>query len=823
MTTFTIALAGNPNVGKSTLFNSLTGSRQHVGNWPGKTVEKKEGRTIINGTEILVVDLPGTYSLTAYSIEEIIARDFIVNERPNAVVAVVDAANLERNLYLVAQIIELEMPVIVALNMADLAQKRGIQIDPQALSKRLGGTPVIETVGNRGIGLDALKEAIFAAGTRQAAEIVTQVHYGPKVEEEISTLHAQIESDAALSEHYNPRWLAIKLLEDDTAIREAMQAAGQHDLLHAADAANEHIFNATGDDVETLIADRRYLFIAEVVGEAVVRRQQHAATLSDKLDAILTHRIWGLPIFLLLMWIVFQFTANVSAPFLDWVDGVIGGPITNWAAALLEALSLDGTWVAALAIDGVIAGVGGILVFVPVLMFLYLAIAILEDSGYMARAAFVMDRVMRAMGLHGKSFLPMIVGFGCTVPAIYATRTLENERDRKLTGFLTTFMSCGARLPVYVVFGAAFFGANSGNLVFGMYVLGIVVALIVGYVMKHTIYRNEPPPPFVLELPPYRTPNLRSMWTMIWERTGGFLRKAGTIILVSSIVIWFLMALPVSSDDGEFNDVRAEDSIFGTVSGALAPVFEPAGFGSWEASGSLITGFIAKEVVIGTMSQIYVDEADPAADETDEPDEPRPSFGEDLSEIVLTFGEASILTVQETVNIVPRTANLVPFVQVGEADWLAEGDVLGDYLATLESGAGVADAEDELVTALEDADVDDAAEQVAALRARFEAGDDTSELEGTLAGALDEESTTDLEKALVGAFNDSAGSSTRGDLAALAFNVFVLLYVPCMVAVAAMRQEFGWRWMFYQIAFTSILAWAAAVVIFQGGLLLGLG
>jgi len=821
MTAFTIALAGNPNVGKSTLFNSLTGSRQHVGNWPGKTVEKKEGRTVIKDTEILVVDLPGTYSLTAYSLEEIIARDFIVNEHPNAVVVVVDAANLERNLYLVAQVLELDVPGIVALNMSDIAHSRGVKINTEALSRRMGGIPVIETVGSRGIGLENLREAIHTIGNQRQG-VLTQIDYGPDVEQEIHTLQGEIEKVPALQALYHSRWLAIKLLENDTAVAQALQAGGHGALLKAVQATNARIEAASGDDTETIIADRRYRFIAEVVGGAVTRPKEKISTVSDRLDAVLTHRLWGLPIFLLLMWLVFQFTANVSAPFLDWVDGVITGPFTNWAAAILEALSLEESWLGALVIDGIIAGVGGVLVFVPVLMFLYLAIAILEDSGYMARAAFVMDRVMRLMVLHGKSFLPMIVGFGCTVPAIYATRTLENERDRKLTGFLATFMSCGARLPVYVVFGAAFFGTSSGNLIFAMYVLGIAIALLVGFVMKRTIYRNDPPPPFVLELPPYRIPNLRTLWTMMWERTSGFVRKAGTTILAASILIWFLMALPMDSNKGTFNDVRAEDSVFGSVSGAIAPVFEPAGFGSWEASGSLITGFVAKEVVVGTMSQIYVDEADPAATEEGE-EEPRPSFGEDMGSIARTFGEASILTVQETVNIAPRTLNLIPFVNLSEADWLAEADVLGEYVAAVSSGSDTADAEADLITALEDADVADAAEQVAVLKEQIETEQNTSELEDELAAALDEEDTTDLENALVGAFSAATGSSDKGRLAAVAFNIFVLLYVPCMVAPAAMRQEFGTRWMLYQFGFTLALAWFAAVIVYQGGLLLGLG
>jgi ferrous iron transport protein B len=737
-----VALAGNPNVGKSTIFNALTGSRQHVGNWPGKTVEKKEGRLRLDSQDVVVVDLPGTYSLTAYSIEEIISRDFIVNERPSAVVAVVDAANLERNLYLVTQILELEVPVIVALNMTDIARSRGVGIDTRLLSERLNGMPVIETVGNAGIGIDDLKAAVLAAPS--VSEPV-QIQYGEALEREITQLAAAIEQIPALAQTYRPRWLAIKLLEDDEEITGRLEADGYTPLLEMADAAAERVEAATDEDAETLVTDRRYAFIQSVVSGALTRPRQALETTSDKIDRVLTHRYYGVPIFLLLMWIVFQITANVSAPFIDWVDGLIGGPITNWTLGLLGAVGLGGTWFEALLVDGVIAGVGGVLVFVPVLISLYLAIGVLEDSGYMARAAFVMDRVMRAMGLHGKSFLPMLVGFGCTVPAVYATRTLENEDDRKLTGFLVTFMSCGARLPVYVVIGAAFFGASAGNLIFGMYLLGIAVALLTGWALKRTIYRNKPPQPFVMELPPYRTPRPLDVWRQTWERTSSFVRKAGTIILATSMVIWLLMALPVG-DSGSFNDVAPEDSVFGTVSETVSPVFAPAGFGEWQASGSLITGFIAKEVVVGTMSQIYVGET--AAEDT----EPAPTFAEDAVGIGTSFVEASVLTAQELVNIVPRTVNLLPFVNMPEANFL---------------GAGGA-----------------------------------------------EDDTTALESALTQVFTP---------LTAVAFTVFVLLYTPCMVTVAAMRHEFGTRFMLYQVAYTFAIAWLAAVVVYQGGTLLGFG
>lgn len=739
-----VALAGNPNVGKSTIFNALTGAHQHIGNWPGKTVEKKEGLVTIDGHEIMVVDLPGTYSLAAYSVEEIITRDFILHDRPDLVVAVVDASNLERNLYLVCQILELGTPVMVALNMSDTAKNRGLRIDAAQLSRQLNGAPVVETVGNRGIGLESLKAALGRASAAQPERLL--LNYGAEIEAEIAALQAQIETGPALPRKYPPRWLAIKLLENDPDINAQLQEAGRTKLLGAAQAAIARITEALGDDPETLITDRRYQLIGDVVAGAVTRPQNSLETASDRADRIVTHRIWGVPIFLLLMWLVFQFTANVSAPLVDWVDGLVSGPITHWATALLTLLGLGDSWIRSLLVDGVIAGVGGVLVFVPLLFFLYFAIALLEDSGYMARAAFVMDRVMRVIGLHGKSFLPLLIGFGCTVPAVYATRTLENEHDRKLTGFLATFMSCGARLPVYVVFGTAFFGAQAGNLIFGLYLLGIVVALVTGLVMQRTVYRGSAPQPFVMELPPYRMPNPRTMWRQIWERTRGFVRKAGTIILACSVGVWLLLAIPRSSNLSDFNAVAPQDSLFGAVSGALAPIFAPAGFGSWQASGALVTGVVAKEVIVSTMNQVYVGGAAPAAAE-----EALPTFGADVAGALRSLGNAAVLTVQEVVNIVPRTVNLIPGVHMPAANFLNTPETAED--------------------------------------------------------------TSALNAALTSAFTP---------LAAVAFTVFILLYVPCMTATAAVRHEFGSRWMLYQLGYTSAVAWIGAVLVYQGGLLLGL-
>lgn len=745
--TKTIALAGNPNVGKSTLFNALTGSRQHVGNWPGKTVEKKEGQLRIGDQEILVVDLPGTYSLTAYSIEEIITRDFIVNDKPTAVIAVVNAANLDRNLYLVTQIIELDIPVIVALNMTDVAKRRGIAISLKGLSERLGGIPVVETVGTRSEGLEDLIDAISMVLKYPHTGNI-QTNFTGVLKEEIENLKVEIEGQELLRETYRSGWLATKLLENDQVVIGKLESLGAVDLLEIAQNARERIEVHSGEDPEILIADQRYQFVDQVIDSAVEHPRETITTRSEKIDDIVTHRIWGLPIFLLLMWFVFQFTSSISAPFLDWVDVFINEFIFKWAGTALDVLGFGGTWFYSLITEGIIAGVGGVLVFVPVLLFLYLALAVLEDSGYMARAAFVMDRVMRWMGLHGKSFLPMIIGFGCTVPAVYATRTLANEKDRKLTAFLATFMSCGARLPIYVVFGAAFFGTASGNLVFGMYALGILVALATGFVMKRTIYKSQPPAPFVMELPPYRLPRPKDVWNQMWERTRGFLIKSGTVILGVSLALWLLMAIPAHPDMGQFSQVRASDSLFGRISGLIAPAFKPAGFGTWQSTGSLMTGILAKEVVVSTMSQIY-------AGESHLDREISSSFSEDLVSVGVDFGQAALLTIQETINIIPRTINLIPFVDVGEVSFFPdEGDV---------------------------------------------------------------EDTTRLENSLINAYSVSAGSPEAGSIAAVAFNVFVLLYVPCMAAVGAMRQEFGSRWMWAQIIYTLTLAWVAAVVVFQVG------
>ena len=565
-----------------------------------------------------------------------------------------------------------------------------------------------------------------------------QINYGDVLEKEILKLKEAIENKDGLNINRDSRWLAIKLLEDDENVIAAFEetSAGK-EILDMKAKSFAYLQDRFGEDVDTLFADKRYGWINGLVKESVKKTTKDRLSTSDKIDKFATNRILGIPIFLAMMWIVFKITTDVASPFMDWVDGVISGPITNWIGAILGWIGLGGTWVEGMFIDGIVAGVGGVMVFVPVMMALYLALAVLEDSGYMARAAFVMDRFMHALGLHGKSFLCMIVGFGCTVPAVYATRTLENEKDRILTGLLVPFVSCGARLPVYVLFASIFFPENSGNVIFWLYVTGILMAVVVGFVLSKTIFKKEEASPFVMELPPYRVPTLKNIWFHMWERTSAFVKKAFTIIMVTSIILWFLMMIPVSGN-GTFTDSEIGDSAFAAVSNVIAPVFKPAGFGSWQASGSLITGFVAKEVVVSTFAQEF------EIEEAEEEGEPT-TFLEDVQEVVVSFVGATV----DTIKSIPLIVGIDLF----------EGE--------------------------------------------------------------EEAETPELNTAVGEHFEEISGG--HGALASIAFMVFVLLYTACMVVVAAQRQEFGSKWTWFSIIMQLVLAWISAVVIFQGGLMLGLG
>jgi ferrous iron transport protein B len=564
------------------------------------------------------------------------------------------------------------------------------------------------------------------------------IDYGPDIERAIARLNAEIETSPEISSHYQGRWLAVALVDSDPGVDDRLgNMADGPELLALRDELLEVLRESIGESVDTAIAGRRFDTVHEIAVSVASGSDDLSLTRTDRIDSILTNRYLGIPIFLAAMWLVFKITTDVAGAFLEWVDGAISGPISQLVASLVEALGLGGTWVESLLVSGVVAGVGAILVFVPVLMSLYLALAFLEDTGYMARAAFVMDRLMRGVGLQGKSFLPMLVGFGCTVPAVYATRTLDNERDRILTSLLVPFMSCGARLPVYVLMSAVFFPRYAGLVVFSMYLLGIAVALVLGLILRATALPVTEYAPSIMEMPPYRLPTIRTIWFHTWVRTKSFLEEAGTIIFVTMLVVWLLMAIPVSGT-GTFADTDVDDSAFASVAMVVAPVFEPAGFGTWEATGSLMSGFVAKEVVIGTMAQVYdVVGDDAAADPV--------SALESVKELIVGFGTATV----DAVKAIPA--------------------IIGIDLGS---------------------------------------GGDNPESSALMSSIRD-------------GFEESSGG--HGGLAAVAFMVFVLLYTPCMAAVGAIRHEIGTRWMWMSILGQTAIAWLFAVVVFQGGLLVGLG
>lgn len=618
----TVAVAGNPNAGKSTLINAIAGSRLHVGNWPGVTVEKKEARFEFAGRGIRLIDLPGTYSLSPYTQEEIIARDYLLREKPDLIINVVDATNLERNLYLTVQLLELEIPTVMALNIFDEAQAKGFKIDVDGIAEMLGIT-VIPTAAVKNQGLQELLAAVLATAERQENRRPRQLSYGEDIDRAIAEIGQNLtDKHPQLAERYPLRWLACKLLEADPEVtREANLVPGE-----VAGEAVDHLRRAHGEDIESLMADARYGLANGLTREVLQRPEIRKEELTEKIDRIVLNRFLGIPIFLAAMWLMFKLTFDLSAPFGDWLDGMIAGPFMRWTAAGLGAVGAP-DWTVSLAVDGVMAGVGFVLVFVPVIFAMMFFITFLEGSGYMARAAFVMDRAMHAIGLHGKSFIPMLLGFGCNVPGIYATRTLENPRDKALTALLVPLMSCGARLPVYVLFAGVFFGAAAGTVIWSLYLLGIALAIVMGMIFKRTLFRGETPM-FIMELPPYRLPSFRSLCLHTWEKGKHFLIKAGTYILAVSVFVWFALNLPWGVES-------KRDSYLGQAGAAIAPVFEPLGFGTWEAASSLLTGVVAKEIVVGTMGEIYA----PGALE-ESTNETVPTLGEDLREIVVSFGGA---------------------------------------------------------------------------------------------------------------------------------------------------------------------------------------
>jgi len=626
-----IALMGNPNSGKTSLFNQLTGARQHVGNYPGVTVEKREGVCRHGGHDLLIIDLPGTYSLTAYSIEEIVARDFIVEEQPDLVIDVLDASNLERNLYLAVQILELGIPLVLALNMSDVAESRGIEFDLELLS-RLLGAPIVPTVAVKGAGLEALLDEAVAALEGRCQYTAPVIRYGHDIDAARAQLAALIER--AGMNHYPPAWAALKLLEDDEQVLGKMgdSAAGiREEALRRRAALERHL----GDAPENAIAEARYGFISGACLEAVRSTVESRRNMSDRLDEIVMNRVLALPLFLGLMYLVFQLTFTVGGPPMEWIESGFG-----WLGKAVSGLWPEGAEspLRSLLVDGIIGGVGGVIVFLPNILLLFLAIAILEDTGYMARAAFIMDRLMHKIGLHGKSFIPMLIGFGCSVPAIMATRTLESQRDRLTTILVAPLMSCGARLPIYALIIPAFFPASlHAPMLWLIYMSGIALAIVAAKCLRSTLFKGEALP-FVMELPPYRVPTFRGVLIHMWERGWLYLKKAGTVILCISILLWAMTSYPkkkvfdkdyaaqIARFEAQGNmeaaaslaqEQQAEEMAYsaaGRIGHAMEPLLKPLGF-DWRIGTALIGAFAAKEVFVAQLGIVYsVGEADEESD-----------------------------------------------------------------------------------------------------------------------------------------------------------------------------------------------------------------
>lgn len=592
-----IAIAGNPNCGKTVLFNGLTGSRQHVGNWPGVTVEKKEGILTYKDRLVKVVDLPGTYSLGAYSEDEAVARDYILFDKPDVVINVIDSTNIERNLYLTSQLLEMGARVVIALNMYDEAKARRINIDIDKISSLLG-VPVIPTVATKNQGIkELLEHAASTAG--KTVNKSFEIKYGTEIEEAISQLQALIMNESKLMEVGSPRWLAIKYLEGDKTI---LGLIGKYSISDEMKKSRTYLVKKLeslwGDEIEAVFAEKRYGFIGGIVKETVKRHvsaeEKHSMT--DKVDRVVTNRFLGIPIFLIAMWAVFQFTFALGNPLADLID-LLFRWLGEAAKSVIDALGAP-ELLTSLIVDGIIGGAGSVLVFIPNIFLLFFAISLLEDSGYMARAAYITDRFMHMLGLHGKSFIPMIIGFGCNVPGILAARTLENKRDRLVTILINPLMSCSARLPVYILFTGAFFSAKQGLVIFMLYILGITLAIGVGVLFKKLIFKGETSH-FVMELPPYRIPTLKSTFIHMWDRGSSFLRKAGTIIVAVVVLVWVLSNLPAGVG------YASKESLLGQLGSFLAPVFKPAGFGTWQAAVALLFGIVAKEVIVGTLGTVY--------------------------------------------------------------------------------------------------------------------------------------------------------------------------------------------------------------------------
>ena len=780
-----IALAGNPNCGKTTIFNNITGAKHHVGNYPGVTVEKKEGHTKFEGQELMFIDLPGTYSLTARSLDELVARNVIVNDNPDVIVNVLDASNLERNLYLAAQLLELEKPMVIALNMADVAEDMGIKYDIKKMAEMTGAT-IVSTVGRTNIGTKDLLAATINVAASQKAPGVT-VNYGDLLESKIAELVAELQKAGTVT--YPLRWIAIKLLEKDAdVIGKVMRFENTEAVIEKAKAIREEIKDQV--DLDVVFQEYRHRFAVEVYNACLTQAPTQLETRSDRYDKILTHRILGLPIFMVVMWLLFNFVNTVGAIPQGWIeDGFTA--LQAWVVTAIPEGQLQ-----SLISDGIIAGVGAVLSFVPLILLLFLGISFLEDTGYMARAAFVIDRVMRACGLHGKSFIPLLLGFGCSVPSVMGARILDNYKDRMVTILITPFMSCSARLPVYTLFAAAFFPPEwAGTVVFGVYALGIVFGIVFAKIFRKYLFAGEAEP-FVMELPPYHLPTLKATLTHMFERGILYLKKAGTFILAASILVWFITTYPMDVEYSKDYDAL-HDQVAQTYEMKDAETLAHFGITTDEQKDQV------NEIVDNMKST--VEDATAQAEENEE-DAPEIEV-EDDSEAPELFNDIK----EQNEQLFPvawamykNQANLDDENQKLDEEKNSEkleqsyaamfGKAINPVLKPLgfDWKIGVS-----LVAGLAAKEV-----VVSTLGTIYAVGGDT-----------------DHPQALTDYLQNDPHFTP---LIALTLMLFILIYPPCIAALAVIKRETGsWKWMLFMFCYENAFAWIACFIFYNIGLALG--
>ncbi len=634
-----VAVVGSPNTGKTTLINAISGSRLEVGNWPGVTVEKKYAKMSLNGVELELVDLPGVYSLYPYSVEEKIAVDFLIDEKPDLVLFVADATNLEKSLYLLIQVLEIGLPTIVALNIFDEAKKLGYEIDIRGLEETLG-VKIIPTVAIKGIGIREILEFIKAYSQDPSVIKVKKVKYkgetGNFIEEVSKKL---VEKYPNIREKYDPYWISIRILEEDENILSKIDL--DEEFLNYLEDIKTKIKKIFNDDAYMVINRARLGIVNGIYKEYVKKKKLGNLEFTEKLDKIILNRYLGLPAFLFIIWVIFKITFDFTAPLCDWLDGFISDFAAKWVIFVLSGLGLP-EGIINLIKEGVFAGVGGVLSFIPLVAVVMFLITFLEGSGLMARIAVIVDRIMHLFGLHGKSFIPLIIGFGCNVPSVFATRVLETERERKITALLIPCMSCSARLPVYMLLIGAIFPDSSGTILFLIYALGVVVAFVVGLILNRFVYKGSSPE-LILELPAYRMPTLSYLTIFTWEKLKHFVKKAGTFILISSIIIWLLSNIPYGA--------KKEDTVLGTISRAILPVFKPIGIEDWRKTAAIVTGVAAKEIVISTMSILYgAEEENKGGNEVMD----YRTFIDDLKRQVLGFVDALDRAVINLFSVTPK-------------------------------------------------------------------------------------------------------------------------------------------------------------------------